>query len=124
GGIVVWQMAIRHPGRVAGVIGVNTPFMPRPPADPIAIMRKRFGEDMYIVNFQKPGEADAILAADVGKAMRFFMRRPPPDAPPASGGLSGDGPQNTFALLKALQAWEPGVDARPTFLSPEEMAFF
>jgi pimeloyl-ACP methyl ester carboxylesterase len=125
GGIVVWQMALRHPGRVAGVIGLNTPFIPRAPADPIAIMRKRFGDDMYIVNFQKPGEADAILAADVEHTMSFFMRRPPPDAPPASGGLSsGDAAQNTFALLKALEAWEPSVDPRPTFLSPEEMAFF
>ena len=126
GGIVVWQMALRHPDRVAGVIGVNTPFMPRAPADPIAIMRKRFGEDMYIVNFQKPGEADSVLAADVGKTMSFFMRRPAPDAAPASGGLSGadDAPQNTFALLNALQAWEPSVDPRPTFLGPDEMAFF
>ena len=52
GGIVVWQMALRHPDRVAGVIGVNTPFMARGPADPIAIMRKRLGEEMYIVHFQ------------------------------------------------------------------------
>jgi pimeloyl-ACP methyl ester carboxylesterase len=44
GGIVVWQMALRHPERVAGVIGVNTPFMPRSPVDPIAIMRQRMGE--------------------------------------------------------------------------------
>ncbi len=131
GGIVVWQAPLRYPDRVAGVIGVNTPFMPRSPADPIAIMRKRFGEDMYIVNFQKPGEADAILAGDVAKAMNFFMRRPLVDAPPASGGLAGDGldetgdePQNTFALLQALQAWHPSNDPRETFLTPEEMAFF
>ena len=133
GGIVVWQMPLRHPDRVAGVIGVNTPFMPRAPADPIAIMRRRFGEDMYIVNFQKPGEADAILAADVEKSMSFFMRRPLPGTPPASGGLSGDGPSDgpgdgtpapTFALLKMLQAWDPAFDPRETFLTREEMAFF
>ncbi|HEY2481947.1 MAG TPA: alpha/beta hydrolase, partial [Caulobacteraceae bacterium] len=57
GGVVVWQMPLRHGDRVAGVIGLNTPFTPRAPADPIAIMRRRFGEDMYIVHFQKPGEA-------------------------------------------------------------------
>jgi len=132
GGIVVWQMPLRHPDRVAGVIGVNTPFIPRSPADPIAIMRKRFGEAMYIVNFQKPGEADAILAGDVAKAMNFFMRRPLASEPPASGGLSGsvldgkdDGaPRNTFALLQALQAWDPRFDPRETFLTPREMTFF
>ncbi len=75
GGSVVWAMPLYHPDRVAGVIGVNTPFFPRPPVDPIAMMRARFGDDMYIVFFQKPGEADAILAADVGKTFRFFMRR-------------------------------------------------
>jgi pimeloyl-ACP methyl ester carboxylesterase len=75
GGMVVWQMALHHPGRVAGVIGVNTPFLPRPPIDPIAAMRAVYGENMYIVFFQKPGEADAILAKDVGKTFRFFMRK-------------------------------------------------
>ncbi len=131
GGIVVWQMALRHPERVAGVIGVNTPFMPRSPADPIELMRRRFGEDMYIVNFQKPGEADAILDGDVAKAMNFFMRRPLTDTPPAAGGLSGDAPaaeegspQTTFALLKMLQMWDPSFDPRPALLDDQEMAAF
>jgi pimeloyl-ACP methyl ester carboxylesterase len=74
GGLVVWSMPLYHPDRVAGIIGVNTPFLPRPPIDPIAAMRAAFGENMYIVFFQKPGEADAILARDVGKTFRFFMR--------------------------------------------------
>ncbi len=78
GGIVVWQMPLLHPDRIAGVIGLNTPFMPRSPADPIAIMRERLGEEMYIVHFQKPGEADAVLDADVAKTMSFFLRRPAP----------------------------------------------
>jgi pimeloyl-ACP methyl ester carboxylesterase len=135
GGIVVWQMPLRHPGRVAGVIGVNTPFMPRPPADPIAIMRRRFGEDMYIVNFQKPGEADAILAADVARTMSFFMRRPAPGTPAPRGGLSGparmegagdgaEAPAQTFALIRMLQAWDPAVDPRPSLLTTAEMAEF
>jgi len=130
GGIVVWQMALRHPDRVAGVIGVNTPFMARSPADPIEIMRKRFGEQMYIVNFQKPGEADAVLAADVGKALDFFLRRPLPDSPPAGAGLSAPGadgdstPETTFALLDMLKMWSPAIDPREPVLSSEEMAVF
>jgi pimeloyl-ACP methyl ester carboxylesterase len=75
GGMVVWQMALRHPDRVAGVIGVNTPFIPRGPMDPIAMMRMAMGDDMYIVFFQKPGVADAALAEDTGKTFRFFMRK-------------------------------------------------
>jgi pimeloyl-ACP methyl ester carboxylesterase len=132
GGIVVWQMPLRHKNRVAGVIGLNTPFMPRAPADPIEIMRRRFGEDMYIVHFQRPGEADQVLARDVGKTMSFFMRRPPPGAPAATGGLSGnvlaEGERaqggSAFALVKMVEAYDPAFDPRPTFLSPEEMAVF
>jgi len=132
GGIVVWQMPLRHKDRVAAVIGLNTPFMPRPPADPIEIMRHRFGEDMYIVHFQKPGEADAVLARDVARTMGFFMRRPPPGAPPASGGLSGnvlgEGEPaqggSAFALIQILQAYDPAFDPRETFLTADEMAVF
>jgi F-type H+-transporting ATPase subunit gamma len=49
--------------------------MARSPVDPIEIMRKRMGEEMYIVHFQKPGEADTVLDANVRKAMDFFKRR-------------------------------------------------
>ena len=132
GGIIVWQMPLLHPHRVAGVIGLNTPFMARAPADPIAIMRKRFGEEMYIVHFQKPGEADAVLDADVAKAMGFFMRRPAPETPAASGGLSANfsglpdetPPTSTFALIQMLQLYDPAVDPRPALLSGDEMAVF
>ena len=36
----------------------------------LAIMRARMGEQMYIVHFQKPGEADAILGAEVAGAYK------------------------------------------------------
>jgi pimeloyl-ACP methyl ester carboxylesterase len=132
GGIVVWQMPLHHPARVAGVIGLNTPFMPRPPADPIEILRRRFGEDMYIVHFQIPGVDDAILGGDVAKAMDFFMRRPLPGAPPAEGGLSlgasdGEAPRSagsSFALIDILKAYDPTFDPRPKFLTDDEMAVF
>jgi pimeloyl-ACP methyl ester carboxylesterase len=54
GGFVVWAMPMRHPSRVAGVVGVNTPHLPRAPIDPIELFRKRFGDMMYIVQFQNP----------------------------------------------------------------------
>ena len=52
GGFVVWQMPLRHPSRVAGVVGVNTPHWDRAPMDPIALFRQRFGDQMYIVQFR------------------------------------------------------------------------
>jgi pimeloyl-ACP methyl ester carboxylesterase len=75
GGFVVWAMPQLHPSRVAGVIGLNTPHLPRAPMDPIALMRMAYGEDMYIVFFQKLGVAEAVLEKDVGKTMRFMYRR-------------------------------------------------
>ena len=64
GGFIVWQMPLRHLDRVAGVVGVNTPHYDRAPADPIELFRKRFGDSMYIVQFQDPArEPDRSSAA-------------------------------------------------------------
>ncbi len=126
GGIVVWQMAIRRPERVAGVIGVNTPFMARPPADPIEIMRARLGEEMYIVHFQKPGEADAILGADTARTMNFFMKRPPPGQQPSAGMATErrPGTASVFPLVRMVEVYDPAIDPRDTFLTEAEFDAF
>jgi pimeloyl-ACP methyl ester carboxylesterase len=120
GGIVVWQMPMLHPDRVAGVIGLNTPFMQRSPVDPIVGMRMAFGPDMYIVWFQTPGDADAVLGADVEKTMRFFMRKPTGQAaavePAAQGG-------STFAFKDLLRQWDAS-DLGGQLLDAEELAAF
>jgi pimeloyl-ACP methyl ester carboxylesterase len=120
GGFVVWQTPLMHPSRVAGVIGLNTPFMARAPMDPIGLMRLRFGPDMYIVWFQTPGDADAVLGADVEKTMRFFMRKPAAlqtaAAQPPEGG-------STFAFKALLQQWDAS-DAGNQLLDPQELAAF
>jgi pimeloyl-ACP methyl ester carboxylesterase len=124
GGIVVWQIPLMHPDRTAGVIGLNTPFMARSDIDPIERFKLLFGEDMYIVQFQKPGEADAILARDVDKTMRFFMRKPPElleDHFTRKEGASG---RPTFALVKIVENYTPAADRRGEFLSEEELAVF
>jgi len=71
GGFVVWAMPMRHPSRVAGVVGVNTPHLPRAPIDPIELFRKRFGDMMYIVQFQNPArEPDEIFGSHVEQTGR------------------------------------------------------
>jgi pimeloyl-ACP methyl ester carboxylesterase len=127
GGIVVWQMPLRHAKRTAGVIGLNTPFMARAPADPIAIMRARLGDEMYIVHFQKAGEADAVLDADPEKAMNFFLRRPLPGEALPSAGLATErkpGEPSAFALIDILKAYSPQFDPREPFLTADELAVF
>ncbi|MFN2616511.1 MAG: alpha/beta fold hydrolase [Thermoleophilaceae bacterium] len=69
GASVVWTLALAHPDRVAAVAGMSVPFAPRAPAPPIDIMRRRFGDDFYIVWFQQPGVADEALGRDVRRTL-------------------------------------------------------
>jgi pimeloyl-ACP methyl ester carboxylesterase len=120
GGMVVWQMALYHPERVSGVIGVNTPFLARPPMDPIMAMRALYGENMYIVYFQKPGDADAILAKDVGKSFRFFMRK---NSVTAEVYATLPKEARNLELVKALQSDESEWRGE-LLLNPEELKYF
>jgi pimeloyl-ACP methyl ester carboxylesterase len=120
GGLVVWQMALMHPDRVAGVIGVNTPFLPRPPGDPIERFRQSFGDDMYIVRFQRWGEAEAVLDADIARSMRFWYRKSrltlaEYDRLPAE--------RKTLALLDVFQAPEERWSS-PLVMSAAELAVY
>ena len=74
GGVVVWHMPLLHPARTAGVIGVNTPYFPRSSAPPVGIMRAIWGDNYYVVHFQRPGEADGALARDVRRVFTQLMR--------------------------------------------------
>lgn len=120
GGLVVWAMATRRPDRVAGVIGVNTPYTKRPPMDPIALYQQRFGPDHYIVFFQEPGKVEAILEANIEKTFRFYMRRSDItpvefDARPAE--------KRNHAFQLALQAFDPAKVTNP-LLNEDELAVF
>jgi pimeloyl-ACP methyl ester carboxylesterase len=120
GGLMVWQMPLHYPERVAGVIGVNTPFLPRSPIDPIAAMRAVFGENMYIVYFQKPGDADAILAKDVGKTFRFFMRK---NTTTAEEFAKRPQSERNLELVAALQSDEANWPGQ-LLLTPDELTVF
>jgi pimeloyl-ACP methyl ester carboxylesterase len=77
GGLVVWQMVLLAPHRVAGVVGLNTPFFPRLPMCPLAAMRAAArGNFHYIVYFQEPGVAEAELERDVRCSLRGFYQSP------------------------------------------------
>jgi pimeloyl-ACP methyl ester carboxylesterase len=75
GGLVVWMMPLLHPGYTAGVVGVNTPYLPRAPVPPVGMIRAAFGDNHYIVHFQRPGVADAALARDVRRVFTQLLRR-------------------------------------------------
>ncbi|MDP2212745.1 alpha/beta fold hydrolase [Phenylobacterium sp.] len=119
GGFVVWQMPLMHRERCAGVIGLNTPYLPRYPAEPISLFRQIYGPDMYIVWFQTPEAPDQALAADVAKTMRFFMRKPAALRETSEKKTGG----SSFAFAEALAAYDPAADTNQ-FLSADEMAVF
>ena len=75
GGLVTWVMPLLHPERTAGVVGVNTPYLPRAPMPPVEMIRAAFGDNHYIVHFQQPGVADAALARDVRRVFTQLLRR-------------------------------------------------
>ena len=75
GGLIVWMMPLLHPTRTAGVVGVNTPYLPRAPMPPVSLMRAAFGDNHYIVHFQAPGVAETALARDVRRVFSQLVRR-------------------------------------------------
>jgi pimeloyl-ACP methyl ester carboxylesterase len=77
GALLVWQMALLVPERMRGVVALNIPFYPRPPVDPMIMMREVLGPDFYIVNFQDSDEADRRFAAEPERYFRAMMRRLP-----------------------------------------------
>ncbi len=93
GSIVAWNFALLHPERTAGVVGMSVPFVPRPPAPPISIMRQLFADNFfYMVYFQEPGVADADLGRDAARTMRNLLcARATPDAPPDPTTFANDG---------------------------------
>jgi pimeloyl-ACP methyl ester carboxylesterase len=129
GGFVVWQMPLRHPDRVAGVVGVNTPHFDRAPMDPIELFRQRFGDHMYIVQFQNPArEPDRIFGSRVEQTFDAFMRKPVPRPPtaPEEKLVAGVGasPRVNLAFPQMIANYDAAHDPRTPILSAEEKKVF
>lgn len=74
GASVVWQLALLAPERVAGVVGMSVPFLPRAPAPTLTLLRQIFADTFfYMIYFQTPGVADAELASDPARTMRRML---------------------------------------------------
>ena len=75
GAIVVWNLAMLHPERVAGVINLSVPFMERGPTDWVSFWESRLGGDFYIVHFNRqPGVADGIFESNTPRFLRNIYR--------------------------------------------------
>jgi len=119
GALVTWALPFYQPARVAGLCGLNVPFIPRGPVPPTEAFRAAFGPDMYILRFQEDGACEPILERDVDRTMRFFMRAPNPGASEGGGAFSTPDLDLIRWLEKPENAW-PG---RP-FLPDEDLQVF
>lgn len=121
GGLVVWMMPLLHPERTAGVIGVNTPYLPRAPVPPTQLLRALVGgrdEAMYMLWFQPPGQAEAVIDGQVRLLFEKLMRRGVPLERFAAGQAQQSADMNPFRRLSELPALgEP-------LLSEDELAHY
>ncbi|TDJ34196.1 MAG: alpha/beta hydrolase [Gammaproteobacteria bacterium] len=118
GAMLTWQMALLSPKRMAGLITLNIPHIPRPPINPLTYMRWKLGKNFYIVNFQKSDEADRRFAEDPRRFINVMMRRRQ-----FSGGPSKSRPKKRrpLSLIAALDQDEPAGEA---LLSDEELGVY
>ncbi|MGH8672908.1 MAG: alpha/beta fold hydrolase [Burkholderiales bacterium] len=114
GGFIAWAMPVMHPARTAGVIGVNTPYVPFPTTERL---RKAFTEDerLYILWFQQPGVAEAVLDRHPRLVFEKLMcRGAPMRASMIQAGRAG-ADANPFRRLETMKP------SGPALLSDEEM---
>lgn len=117
GAMVVGQMALLHPDRVAGVMTMSVPLLPRGQMKPIEMMRAVFGDGFfYILYFQEPGVADADLGSDPAETMTRMLAGL---TMPADGGVDIAGLANPDGggFVDRL----PKPEGLPAWLSQEEL---
>lgn len=90
GAIVVWNMALLHPERVAGVINLSVPFMRRGTREWVEFWEEKLGPDFYIVHFNRqPGVAAAVFEANTENFLRnlYHTEQWLEEAPDLGGGM-------------------------------------
>jgi pimeloyl-ACP methyl ester carboxylesterase len=115
GAILVWQLALLAPERVAGVVGMSVPFMPRAPMPPTRLLRQVLGDAwFYVLYFQEPGVADADLGRDPATTMRRLL-----------GAMAREGEQMDPSVLapdgRGFVDRIPEPDGLPDWLSQGEL---
>ncbi|GBE67373.1 epoxide hydrolase A [Mycobacterium sp. MFM001] len=114
GAPVAWSSAQLHPDRVAAVVGMSVPAVPRAQVPPTQAFRKLFGDNFfYMLYFQEPGVADAELGADPAKTMRRMMSSLKGDRE-AGARMIRPGPEGFVERL-------PEPDGLPSWISAEEL---
>lgn len=119
GGIILWHAARMIPKRISHVVSICTPFVRQAPVDPIAILRKRFGDEHYFVHFNdRMGEADKLFARDPDGFFRLMFRSVPDNVTEAT-------PDFAFIPQKFEAFLDKGAPDLPgQILTPEQLAVY
>lgn len=86
GAMVVWGLALLHPGRVNKVINLSLPYQERGDRPWIELLELILGPDYYFVHFNRqPGVADAVLDENTSRFLRNLYRKNVPLQAPEPG---------------------------------------
>ncbi|KEQ52323.1 alpha/beta fold hydrolase [Sphingobium chlorophenolicum] len=142
GGLLAWQLPLFYPERTAGVVGVNTPFVPHwmvwlhpdhigdlapegfapdPQRDPIEQMREVYSPDMYVLMFHNDDVGDRLMALDPRRTFRSAMRG---NMISASDYKKLPPEYRQMALFVPLGRPEPAELPGRSLLAPEELDFY
>ena len=116
GAMVLWNLPLLHPDRVAAVAALSVPPLPRPRQPPMQAFRRIFGENFfYMLYFQEPGVADAELNGDPARTMRRMIGglRPPGDEGAAIR-MAAAGPEGFIDRM-------PEPDGLPDWIGQDEL---
>jgi pimeloyl-ACP methyl ester carboxylesterase len=116
GAPLVWSSAQLHPDRVAAVVGMSVPPVPRSQVPPTTAFRSIFGDNFfYMLYFQEPGVADAELGDDPRRTItRMLGGLTRSDDPTAALRMIEPGPAGFIDRL-------PEVDGLPDWITSEEL---
>ena len=86
GAMVVWGLALLHPGRVNRVINLSLPYQERGDTPWVELLEGMLGSDNYFVHFNRqPGVADAVFDDNTLQFLRNLYRRNEPPREPQPG---------------------------------------
>jgi pimeloyl-ACP methyl ester carboxylesterase len=115
GALVVWTLALLHPERVEGVVGMSVPFLPRGAVPPTQLWGQVFaGRFFYILYFQQLGPADADLARDPATTMRRLLVDPGDPGRAFDPAVSADDGRGFVDRF-------PEPDGRPSWLTEADL---
>lgn len=124
GGAVVWAMAVLHPDRCSGIIGLNTAagrpqgLPPVTNSEPSLIV---MSPNYYVATFSPPGQAEARLEADVRKTFDFILSRGGIWDKDAFAQMPEDSAERQMDLLAMLERDNPPGEP---FMSEQVMGYF